>query len=497
MISISNIPFRPAPTINITPEYFYDGPDIIGGYLVITLEGTYYADDEDDYDDIASRIILLNRSCVQLNFSAYCPPSSPDSNLFPRIDGTQAICKSAQISHGGGPLDLNYSITLECSKDNQKNSLFSTTSDACLTNDKAIISQRSYSVSYDFTNTSTFAVVSSDSGLQEIPFLAKVHGKLSGKADVSFYDNDQCDSNNIDYPVEAANYLRCYISKLIDNPKNYNIKIPDEYELSLYSSSLGVRSAGGSASFEAYAIPSSKEKGENGLTYAVVDFSTTQSTDQQTGFSTLSVKGSITGLDKGKAFMTPQMNASAQIDPLYQKLKKMNLFVDHKKYALDQECIPISNRASSISDSRYSNTCWAEISSSISESDNKLSFEIKYGHKDKLDLLGYQISTTYELKKPTEQVAEHIAPGRPSSLPKLLYNSRGKTAKKIKISTQGSLLPGCRGSQYSELVQKVTAEFNRQKTRYGITSSNLLRTSYTYVEAEKTYTMTEEYIQCQ
>jgi len=467
---IGGLQLIPDPTIDISMEYFYCGTDIIGGIMVLKLDGTHHAEDKDEYNDMLESIVGLNSACCYISTNSDCA-----GVLVEKVNGTQGLCRSSQVSHGGSPLDLNYSIVIECATDSSKNPIVP--HNLPYISSKAVVHSVSENVSYSLDNPNKFSFNSANN-------LVKVHGKLSARADISFYNSDQCASNALMYKEESARYLYGTISSLLGASNYYKVAYDrSAFTLAVYNSTLDIRELGGSATAEAYLIP--KDGDINNL--AIVDISYTESTNQQTELRQYKVKGSITGLDSGDSFMFPVGDAFSNAQEVYNKLYTNNFYPE--KYLLKTSCVPTELAVSF-------DKCWRLTGNTVSEyaGSNKIDFEMTYDDVEKCTMLGYTISVSYEERPAVKSVAEHVVAGRSSPKP-LLYHSNSESAPKFKLTVEGNLPESCDESQLVGMIGAINSKFILEKTKFNLNNKLLLNT--TKSQGRYSYSKTEEYIECQ
>jgi hypothetical protein len=515
MISIGGIALVPQPSINITPEYFYFGQEIIGGYLTLELNGVHHASGLANYSGVSSGILSLIDTCVAINISTDCL-----SSTLTDISGTQGVVKEAKISPAGNALDLNYTISIECSKNKQKIPLIQNTSSipfAQYLGNKTIVKSYSETVTADFSNMSKFSINNNNN-------LVKNHGKMNVELDISLYNNDQCDTNTIDFHKAINDFFTGRISELISNPGLLKIQI-DNSQFRLYglNAKKTMRKTGGSINFELYIVPGVQSK-------AIVDISQTEEVNQITGFANVKIKGSIVGIDSSKDFLSPSYDGMINATSTY------NLLQSYVYYANTGNILTTTCGSATITppastpggpnpspdNSRPSGTCYKLINSRLSEfpTSNKIDFEMTYQDVERCELLGYKLMTEYEERPAVSGRAEHFAPGRPANYYPLTYYSQSTSAPRYKLTVKGEMPSTClqqsvgHGSiptGVGEFLEKsfntttintvksaVSGELATQKNKWTLnTSDNIMTISRSEQEGRYTFSITEEYIKCQ
>lgn len=468
------INFVPAPNINATPEFFYFGEDIIGGFLNVEINGTHYAQNESEYNSVSEDILNLIDSCVDISDLSFECEGLSSISL-----GGQGLVKDARVSHGGSPLNLSYSIVIECSKGIDKKSLIANTTDlpfAELLGDTIVVN------SYSETTTassagSTFAANGGGS-------FSKNMGKLSVQIDIGLYDSDVCDTNETDMTQEVEDYLKSRIQTLADENGAVIGNI----------AKLSLRKTGGSASFDLYMVPAGSAK-------ALVDYNESQSTDPITGFNTSTVRGNIVGLDSSKNFLEPNEDGMDNAKATYASF--INAFVPGSSSNIDVEC----GEQEAVSPNK-DGTCYILASQRVSENQgaNSIDFELIYRDVEQCELLGYKITSNYEERPSVQSRVQHLIPGVRKSP---TYYSTAVSAPKYKLTVNGEITASCiqnAGGALPETASNgttglvksgVNAEFAAQKQMWGLTNGNLIKVSRSVTEGRYSYSVSEEYIECE
>jgi hypothetical protein len=514
MITIGGINLVPQPNINVTPEYFYFGEDIIGGYVMLEINGVHHASNYSDYTGVAASIINLIDTCAAIDIETDCL-----SQTLTAINGTQGVVRDAKISPASNALDLNYTIVVECTKNAQKLPLIKNESSVPFEQyigNKAIVKSYSETVSVDFGNMSKFSI-------NNVNNLVKNHGRMSVQLDIGLYDNDQCDSNTIDFQKDINTFFELRVQQLIDNPDLLKINIDNSiFRVYGINAKKTMRKTGGAISFELYILPGTQSK-------AIIDFSQTAETNQVTGFGNAKIKGSILGLDSSKIFLSPSYDGIENARSAYNLLKNYVYYASTGN-VLTTTCgdttiaPPISPGSSGGNVSRISpsGTCYKLVSSRLSEfpTANKIDFEMTYQDVERCELLGYKLNTEYEERPAVSGRAEHFAPGRPATYYPLTYYSKSTTAPKYKLTVKGEMPSTClqQAVGYNdpptgvgEFLEKsfnkttintvktaVSGEFTTQQNRWNLQSANNIMTvSRSEQEGRYSFSITEEYIKCQ
>lgn len=486
MISIGGINFVPKPSINVTPEYFYFGEDVIGGFVSLEVNGTHHASAKNDYDAIATSILNLLDTCAQIEIEGDC------GGTLASINNSQGIIRDVRVSNAGSPLDLNYSIVLECTKGNNKKPLIPNQSSlpfSQLIDDTVMVRSYSETLNSNAANAATFSISSTNK-------LVKNPGKLTVQIEIGLYDNDQCDSNNIDYTQKISDFLMSRAQSLIDNPSQLKISTAG-FTLCGTNAKQSLRKTGGSISFDLYMMPDPTKK-------AIVDFSETKETNQITGFVSNKIKGSILGIDSSKNILEPNNDGMANANVVYNLIKGY-MAQSTTGSLLSLACGELPEYVPNLD-----GTCYILSNSRVSEfpTANRIEFELTYQDVEACELLGYKITAQYEERPSVKGRAEHFAPNRPFNYPPLTYHSKSVSAPKYKLTVTGEMLNTCAqhsvagysppGNVVVDVVKtSVSKEFNNQKNIWKLASGNFLTVSRVENEGRYSFSITEEYVQCQ
>jgi len=486
MITVGNITLIPKPTVNITPEYFYFGEDVIGGYVMVEIAGTHHASSEQEYESRIQSILNLIDTCINLNMESECGDS------LETIDGSQGVVRDVRISHAGSSLDFNYTIMVECSKGSNKQPLITNQSSVpfaeLMDNSSVVINSYSETLSSSVANSSSFSIDGKGN-------LVKNPGKLSIQIDVGCYDNDQCDSNNIDFSTMVSKFLITRAQALIDQPSLLKMGIAG-FILCGINAKQTLRKTGGSISFEAYKIPGAEAK-------AIVEFSETQEVDQVSGFRSVKIKGSIIGIDSSKSILEPDNDGMINAKAVYNSIK--GYYSGGISDIFSTECGDAEAYVPNLD-----GTCYILNNSRVSEfpSSNRIDFDLTYQDLETCELMGYKITTQYEERPSVKNRVEHLVPGRPKKFAPLVYYSRSTSAPKYKLTVQGDLLNTCaehtvggyssgKNPVVETVKNAVKKEFSDKKSSFRLSSGNIMVVSRIENEGRYTYSITEEYIQCQ
>ena len=514
MITVGN--FNPVPngSISVSPDYYYYGEEVIGGVMNLEVQGTHHAATASEYSGMIETILGMIDTCQALSGSIEC-----GSNIT-SLNNTQAVVKDVSVSPGGSPLDLSYTINLECSKDSAKKPLIANQSSIGFTtiHPNVVVNSYEQSAGFEDSTSSTFVVAGNGNAY-------KSHGKYSISVGVGIYDSDRCDSSNINYKSGISAFLEQRANALVGSDK---VLESNNFTYIGSASQKTVGESEGSASFELIAAP----KGLGGIPIkALVDYTVTKTTDQKKELSTTTIKGSIQGIDSGSSFLYPSFAAFSNATSAYNQLSKEVINPDEN--VLNISC-PIEGEEGEGSTTtpggggggeggdsltggvtQYTapaGTCLKKYSSRVSEfpASARIEFETVYKEVEDCELLGYKIRTSYEERPSVSGRAEHLAPNRPNNFYPLTYYSSGVSAPKYRLTVTADMPSTCVSNPVGPsgykpsgvndngvLVTAVNAELTVQKNRFKLIGGNIMRTTRSITEARYSYSITEEYIKCQ
>ena len=500
MISgIGGISFVPHAMIDISPQYFYYGDDVIGGFLNLEIQGTHHAEDSDSYTSFIESVVGLIDSCATINMSNECTPES----TIDKLDNSVGVVRDARVSPVGG-LDINYNIIVECSKDSDKNKLIVNNSDidfeTILGNDM-IVRAYSESIVVNYADTSTFSINDKK--------LVKNAGKFTIQIEVSAYDNDQCDTNDLNFEL-LMQFLENRVDTIVTSPSEVNINIPSTFVTCATNIKKTTKKTSASIDFDLHILPQNDTK-------AIVEFSETFESDQLKGGKSITkIKGSILGVDSSQTVLYPNYDGYDNASAAYNDIREY--FVSGITDLFVSNC----SNGSGTGMPNIGDTCYQLTSTRLSEfpSANKIDFEMTYKDTETCDLLGYKISSQYEERPSVSGRAEHFAPGRQASYKPLVYASQATSAPKYKLTIKGELPSSClqqsvgksntvlknnslfansvnMDSLITELKSAVSGELSDQKDIWSLTGGNIMQINKVETEGRYTYSITEEYIECQ
>ena len=475
MLTVSGFDLNPTPAFSVTPEYYYYGNEIIGGIFVMSIQGTYYADDATDYNNTVESFLNKNGECVLVSTDHECG-TAPLEDCIGNI-------QSVEISPAGSVLDFTYNMVIHISKGETKNILIkrSTNLPGDLNSQELsdiIINSYSENADISYDNSNMFVVANSREKF------ASAFGKVNISVNIGLLNTDICDDKNTDYKSIIRNLLIKRVNSIvnelkINNPNNkLSLNVPTTATLRGSNGGLSISELNGSATFELFICPFQTNN------KAIITVSTTSETNQITRQNKVSLRGTIQGLANSKQFFQKSGGNLANAHSALNSLKTVKPEIITS--VLDGSCgatTPLDV-----------DTCFGLVKSSTTEETNngRIQFELVYEDIEKCIKQGYRIITEYEEKPPIKKYVEHLIPGRTNTL---VYYSDSLSAKRYKLTVK-TRIKSCE-DQLSVIKTAVDIEFQKQKTEFNLgTESNLITLSSIIDEGKYSYSKTEEYIEC-
>lgn len=477
-IKINDIAVRPAPKFNIAYETFKSGEYIIGGLLKITLTGEIYGISSSDLTD---KIKTLS------NYSGTCQSIYIECDNSTLIDG-QGFIRNVSFNPTDQPFMVNYSVDIEISN---------TSSNLSITPDAAFASLYGLSIPNTIVLKSyeESLAFNSDDSIANTAFYVdgtytKASVKLSGQISIQAHHH-MCDTfESPDLIAQLHTILNGRVQQLLSlnaalsttYPSLANYLQGNHYAIH-HNKTLTINKFDHKIDFKFDMFIISGTCHPRGM----VDLDITETTDQFTGLSSWSIKGSVQGLSDGTSSTTDN-------DTLYNtRLINARLIyadLEHKKALSEYEhfiVLGCSTAASLPSDS-----CYQRISAQITENFNggRIDFEMSFGDIESCQVGGASIDINIQEEHPTNKYIEHIIPGRGSALVQIGDNI---SPRKITI-TASSKLNTCDTELISTLISYVEDRFFTIITNKGYDNYLLVKESKT--TGKYSYKISRSYIEC-
>jgi hypothetical protein len=476
----------PSPKYTVSPNYFYYGNMVLGGYVVVNFNGTHHAPHASGLYETKNALLNTLNSCQTLTVT------NRDTGLIPFFSGIDECVgqvRDVKVSEGSDPLNLNYSISVHCSIDRNKRPLIGNNTGYNFPSGM-VVQSYSEKVTVDHNNGSTFAVygvIPMSQHTRQKQYLTNSPSKLKVDINIAALTNDLCDGagDTTDIETEIENYLygrARTLSNAVQLKKIHHIDLnPTIFSLAADNTKTSIKKNSGSISFDLYIFPRPSGLSPEPDTpfsgidtqlepLAIIEVDRTEERDQLTGRNKFKIKGSVkgirdttkTGYDYNNPDTLPNMydnprNGQTQtwantLD-IYSKVNVFFIFPDTGNILFDKRPLSFVQYPISEADSTYiqpwfkypstdtQNWVIALTNSKVSEfpSSHKINFEYTYEDTDKRDLLGYKLTRQYEERPAVTGRAEHIIPNRGS----FNYLSNATTAPQKKITVRADFPNGC------------------------------------------------------
>jgi len=473
---INNTPIRPAPSIKMEYSNFMSGEYIVGGVLKINLEGQIIGSSLNDLNNKIKNIV---------NYSGKCQTIKISCGNTKLVDGIGFI-NNVNIRPSDQPFMVSYSMDVEV---------------AINFGNKVVVPDERFLALYGITIPSNLILssydeslaLSGDESLANTGFygqtFTKASLKLSGSISIQSY-NHMC-SNNTDTILDQiytmintrAQKILSLDSTLIQSyPLLQNYcngswqGIHDTKSLSINKLEHKVE-----WKFDLYIVTSEcHPKG-------IVDVNITEATDQMTGLSSFTAKGSIKGLNnKTSSVIDHRIDTNDKLTnarSIYNDMAASGPYVGGAYGYKILGCFEAANLPP--------NACYQRTSSQSSQNNNgQIDFNFTYSDIESCKLSGNSIEISIEEEYPTRKYVEHIIPGRGQALVQL---SNSVSAYKVTITGSGKL-NSCDNSQIGTLVDCVYGQFlqtinSRGFNQYLLTKEEISLGKYSY-------RITRSYIGC-
>jgi len=476
ILLINGSAIRPIPQFSIRYETFTAGEYIIGGVIILNLEGQIYGTSVNDLRDKIKTISAYSSKCQTIKLSC------GDSVV---INGVGFI-RGVSISPTDQPYTASYSMEIEVAKNYGTQAAVKKDQDFTSTYglnvpDNIILKEYSESLSLSGDSDLGSAVMYNGSSF------TKAHLKLNGNISIGAYHHT-CDTFSPDltnklYTV-VANRIRDMLA-LGNKTKQLYPVLSDYSGFSLVNDNKSITidklNATINWKFDVFLY-----KG-NCNPKAITDLTISETRDQQTGMHTISLRGQVTGLNN---------NTTDVIDSRHYNSDKINNArtvanqlmnrpaAEYYDVTLIGGCLDAANRPA--------NTCYQRLSSSITENlqDGVVSIDMSWGDTENCEIGGTVIDVTIQEDFPAHKHVEHIIPGRGVSLVQM---GRNQTLGKATITVSGNM-NSCDLSDMSTLSNCVNNKFNSVVSDWGYNS--WFKTKEVISSGKYTYKKSQSFIYC-
>lgn len=478
LIKIDNVALRPAPKFNFTYEAFKSGEYVIGGLMKISISGELYGSSDADLVNKIKDLSAYSGTCRSVYISC-------DESLL--VDG-DGFVRSISFNPTDQPFFVTYSIEIEISTNNntlavQRDSGFSTLYGLTIPSDVNLKSyDESLSIASDESLSNT-AIYAGDS-------YTKAALKINGQISIQAYHH-MCDTFG---SPDLISKLHSIVNSRLTTILSMNSSLSTAYPaLSSYFDGAYT------AINDTKKVTINKFDHKIDITFdiylitgdchpkAIVDLTISENTDQTTGLSAWSVKGSVKGLADASS---QALDNNVINKTRYDNAKAVYEDLEHKTASSEYYGFEILGclSAASLPD----NTCYQRISSQITENfqGGEINFDMAYGDVESCQIGGTTIDINIQEEYSTYKHIEHIIPGRGTALVQIGAN---RTPFKATITASGKV-NSCDSTLVSSLEGCVRARLEDTISSKGYNSYILAKESET--TGKYTYKITRSYIEC-
>lgn len=481
-IQINNESLRPSPKFSIAYETFKSGEYIIGGILKLTLNGEIYGASSSDLTTKISNISQYSGKCQTIYVA--CEEET--------LVDTTGFVRSVTINPTDQPFVVNYTIEIEIS--NLSNNKLSVSRDLAFTNLFFPNTNNAIPLDINLKNYEENLTITGDDSLSNTGFYGggiytKAQLKLSGQ--ISIQANHHMCENNNDIIEHLFNILQLRFQKILalditigtSYPSiaaycnNTYITIHDNKNITINKIDNKVN-----LQFDMYIIP---KLPLNAYPKSIVELTIAENTEQATGLSNLTVRGSVKGLsNKTTDILNNKVLSSEKLSNARNAYAWIVNSIDNRDYA---QFIVLGDYNGAIPPA---DICYNPISSQVTENLNngEITFDLTYGDLQFCQIGGANIDVNITEDFPTPKYVEHIIPGRAYPIVQVGY---GVSAMKITLTVSGKL-NGCDTSKIHNLVACIDNKLTTEKNSRGYNGYILQNTTKTF--GKYSYKVTESYI---
>lgn len=476
-VSVGGMNLRPAPFVSTSYEYNMSGDYVVGGFLIVTLDGTIVGENGSDLVNQMASLSSLQTSSNCVDLVIGCQGGSDFLSGAGRV-------RSVTINNGDQPFISSYTITLALETINGSPAVEPDQeflNRHCLSkNDAQFILSYSESLSIDGEAT---AITSTDQGMN----VSKSYIKGKGSISITCFGREVCglpSFNGIDQAITILN-------KRANNLMNFTLCTPG-HPLSGYSGwkkwldtkSLEINDSGTVTwSFDIYLAQG------GGTPFAWVDINTDDKLDHKTKKKKLNrtISGTIKGLSSAtlnflgnKSTVNERItNAERALSVILPNVISGNWPGEQVELA-DPPCNPTTNPCVS----QDPPTCYQRLSSNINKSvvSGEITFSAEYGDinscKPQGDAL---VDVSIEESLPVVRYVEFIVP----NIGKSIIQYMGDTPHKATVTVKGDL-NGCDTTQIQTAIRCVDEQFDKSTEPYNgwlITDNKNTINTYSYTKS--------------
>ena len=450
---------RPAPFVSTTYEYFKSANYVIGGFLIVTLNGTLVG--EDVKEQAAALAQLQNKDCLTLKIGC-----SGGSEF---LDGVGRI-RNIDVNQGEQPFIASYTITVAIETIGNE---FVVTPDSGFLSQNCLDKQDAeflLEYSESVTVQGEGSVLSSNGTFGGV-YLSKSYVKANGQISVGAFARAACGKPDYKGITSCLNIIKKKAAQLIDLimcDENHPLSAYNGWIKWLDTKTLDIDDANCKVvwSFDVYMT----KKGQPGTPFAWVDITTEDKKDMIKQAKNNIANGTIKGLSSStNAFLGNKACSNERLPNAYKAFNLVQQLLIYGTWDKDTTDlsgqISLSDKGCSISTccpAIIRPVCYQRVSSSsnVNPSSGEITFTSEFADISQcLDNTGIgAIEATVERTYPVTNMVEHIVPNKGRAIIQII----GDTPEKATITIRGTL-NGCDISKMPDLkacVEKIYNEKN-------------------------------------
>lgn len=485
-VNLNGMNLRPAPFVSTSYEYNTSGDYVIGGFLIVNLDGTIVGKDSGDLISQMAAISALQTSSNCVGITIGCQGNADFLNGAGRV-------RNVSINKGDQPFLLTYTITLaletvDGSPAVEPDEEF--LNRHCLSKEDAKFIL-SYSESLSIEGDGS-AISSTDGGFN----VSKSYIKGKGSISLTCFGKEICGIPQFNGIDQALLIIEARANALI----NFTMCIPD-HPLSAYSGwskwldtkQLEINDSGTITwSFDLYM------SNGGGTPFAWVDINTEDKKDHKTQKpkTNRSVSGTIRGLSLATSnFLGHKATANERLANADKALGVVLPQVVSGSWP--GESVDLSgqegncnNNSNDPCSNNEPETCYQRLSSNISRSvvSGEITFNAEYGDINACKPQGdTNVDVSVEETLPATRYVEFIVP----NIQNAIVQYMGDTPHKATVTVKGDL-NGCDQTKIQKTIQCVENEFNKAVSKY----NGWLVTNNSYTINTYSYSKTRSFVKC-
>jgi hypothetical protein len=480
---------RPAPFVSTSYEYFKTNNYIIGGFLIVNLNGTLVG------EDVVAQCVALsqlqNKDCLTLKIGC-----SGGSQF---LDGVGRI-RNIDISQGDQPFVASYNITVAIETIGNE---FVVKPDSSFLSQNCLDAKEAeflLEYSENISVQGEGGILSSNGTFGGV-YISKSYMKANGTISVGAYARAVCgkpDYNGIQNCLDIIQKKAAQLIGLEMCDSNHPLSQFNGWQKWLDTKNLSIDDAQGKVtwSFDVYMT----QNGQPGTPFAWVDITTEDKKDMIKQSKNNTANGTIKGLSSStNAFLGNKACSNERLGNAYKAFNLIQQLLIHGTWDKDTTDISgqveISNGSCSITSpccpALIRPVCYQRVSSStnVNPSSGEITFSAEFADISQcLDSTGIgAIDVTVDRTYPVYNMVEHIVPNKGRAIVQVICD----TPEKATITIKGTL-NGCDISKMPELRTCVDKAYNEKKKDFnGWIITKNITTNGTY-----SYGKTTDFIKC-